>query len=157
MGLSIGQVSKKMNISTYTLRYYEKEGLLPFVHRDINGVRVFEESDLDFLRVIDCLKRTGMPLQDIRRFIRLADEGDGSLQERYELFMERRDAVDRQIEELQRCRECIDFKCEYYRKAVQRGSERGDNADGTDGPPEMPLSLIIGDREHCDVSLSEDD
>lgn len=150
MSLTIGQVAEKMNISAYTLRYYEKEGLLPFVHRDANGVRMFEESDLDFLRVIDCLKHTGMPLDGIRRFIRLADEGDDSLQERYELFQERRDAVDRQIAELQRCRECIDFKCEYYRKAVQLGSEHvaSGSGDGNedDTLPSMPLNLIIADQ-----------
>lgn len=150
MSLTIGQVAEKMNISAYTLRYYEKEGLLPFVHRDANGVRMFEESDLDFLRVIDCLKHTGMPLDGIRRFIRLADEGDASLQERYELFQKRRDAIDRQIAELQRCRECIDFKCEYYRKAVQFGSEHVANGSGDgnedDALPSMPLNLIIADQ-----------
>ena len=65
MSYTIGQVAKKLGISTYTLRYYDKEGLIPNVKRMKNGVRIFEESDLHFLQVIFCLKKTGMAIEAV--------------------------------------------------------------------------------------------
>lgn len=73
---SIGQVAKLMNLTVYTLRYYDKEGLLPFVERTPSGTRLFKESDLDALKIIECLKATGMPIKDIKNFIDWCSEGD---------------------------------------------------------------------------------
>ena len=66
---SIGEVSKKMNITPSTLRYYEKEGLLPFVSRTKSGIRSFNDADLNRLRIIECLKKTGMSIKKIKQFI----------------------------------------------------------------------------------------
>ncbi|MDD3230462.1 MAG: MerR family transcriptional regulator [Oscillospiraceae bacterium] len=143
MSYTIGQVSQMMNISAYTLRYYDKEGLLPFVKRSPSGIRIFEDSDLRFLHVIHCLKNTGMSLDDIREFIRWADEGDSSLQKRYDLFVERKKEVDRQIAQLIKYRECIEYKCEYYRKALAAGTE-AINLTDSETEDNMPLNKIVG-------------
>lgn len=87
---SIGDVAKRMNVPASTLRYYDKEGLLPFVERTQSGIRQFKESDIDWLNIIECLKRTGMPIKDIKRFIDWCQEGDTSIQQRYEMFLERK-------------------------------------------------------------------
>lgn len=141
MHYTIGQLSEMMNISTYTLRYYEKEGLLPFVKRNASGIRVFEESDLEFLHVIHCLKKTGMSIKEIRTFIDWTKEGDMSIQRRYEMFEKRKREVDKQIAELELYRECIEFKCSYYQKALEAGTE--DIHRNSDGPEsKMPLGSL---------------
>lgn len=141
MNFTIGQLAEKMNISTYTLRYYEKEGLLPFVKRNEHGVRLFDESDLEFLHVIYCLKKTGMSIKDIRTFIDWTKEGDASIQKRFDMFKQRKDEVDRQIAELQVYRECIEFKRNYYQKALEAGTEEvHHNNDGE--ATKMPLGRL---------------
>ena len=69
---TIGEMAKKLGVPTSTLRYYDKEGLLPFVERSDGGIRVFKDTDYEWLFVIECLKKAGMPLKDIRIFIGLA-------------------------------------------------------------------------------------
>lgn len=67
----IGEMAKQLGVATYTLRYYDKEGLLPFVERSEVGMRVFKDSDYEFLKIISCQKETGMQFKDIRTFIAL--------------------------------------------------------------------------------------
>lgn len=123
MSYSISEVAKMLGMSTFALRYYDKEGLLPFVKRDENGVRIFEESDLRFLYVIFCLKNTGMSIKNIRQFIAWADEGDKSLQDRYDLFVRQRTEIEQQIKQLKIYKKCIEYKCQYYKEALEAGTE----------------------------------
>ncbi len=81
---SIGEAAKELNLTVYTLRYYDKEGLMPFIERTSTGTRVFKESDIEALRIIECLKSTGMPIKEIKAFIDWCSEGDSTLQQRYE-------------------------------------------------------------------------
>ena len=67
MGYSIGQVSKKTGLGVHTLRYYEKEGLLPFVSKTSSGLRTYSDNDLGWIKMIECLKATGMPLTGIKQ------------------------------------------------------------------------------------------
>ena len=69
-------MAKLLNIPGSTLRYYDKEGLLPFVERSSGGIRMFQEKDYEWLKVISCLKKAGMSLKDIREYINLAMQGD---------------------------------------------------------------------------------
>ena len=124
MGYSIGGASQKAGISASTIRYYEKEGLLPSIKRDKNGIRSFTDEDLQSLKIIECLKATGMPIKDIQKFINLCADGDNSLQERYELFLDRKAVVQKQISELKEVEKMIDFKCWYYKTAIEAGTEK---------------------------------
>ncbi|MFK0521769.1 MerR family transcriptional regulator [Paenibacillus illinoisensis] len=123
MTYSISEVAKELNLTVYTLRYYDKEGLMPFVERTPSGVRKFKESDLDFLKIIQCLKLTGMPIKDIKDFIEWCSEGDSTLQERYDMFIERKASVEAQMEELRKTMEVIEHKCDYYKAAIAAGTE----------------------------------
>ncbi|BDH63524.1 hypothetical protein MTP04_36540 [Lysinibacillus sp. PLM2] len=87
---SISEVAKALNLTVYTLRYYDKEGLMPFVERTSSGIRIFKESDIDALRIIECLKATGMPIKEIKNFIDWCSKGDSTLQQRYDMFLERK-------------------------------------------------------------------
>ncbi|MEO2203418.1 MerR family transcriptional regulator [Paenibacillus pabuli] len=123
MTYSISEVAKELNLTVYTLRYYDKEGLMPFVERTPGGVRKFKESDIDFLKIIQCLKLTGMPIKDIKDFIEWCSEGDSTLQERYDMFIERKASVEAQMQELRKTMEVIEHKCAYYETALAAGTE----------------------------------
>ncbi|SFL23915.1 DNA-binding transcriptional regulator, MerR family [Lachnospiraceae bacterium KH1T2] len=122
MSYSISQVAEMMGITPYTLRYYDKEGLLPNVKR-INGIRVFEDEDFSWLRVLNCLKNTGMPIKKIKKYVDLAKDGDATLKERYELIREQRQNVLDQIDQLNYYMKELDYKDWYYRTAIEAGSE----------------------------------
>lgn len=120
---SISEVATELNLTVYTLRYYDKEGLLPFLERTPSGIRVFKESDMDVLRIIECLKATGMPIKEIKQFIDWCSDGDSTLQQRSNMFLERKAIVEAQMEELKKTMEVIDHKCLYYKTALDAGTE----------------------------------
>ncbi|MCP8970069.1 MerR family transcriptional regulator [Ectobacillus ponti] len=120
---SIGEAAKELHLTVYTLRYYDKEGLMPFVERTPGGARVFTESDIGALRIIECLKATGMPIKEIKTFIDWCAEGDATLQQRYNMFLERKAIVEAQMEELKRTMDLIEHKCFYYETALDAGTE----------------------------------
>lgn len=124
MAYLIGEVAQMLNLSVHTLRYYDKEGLLPFVERTASGARLFSESDIGALKIIECLKATGMPIKDIRQFIDWCAQGDATLKQRYDMFMERKAAVEAQMEELKKTLELVEHKCWYYKTALEAASER---------------------------------
>lgn len=121
---SIKEAAKIMNISTSTIRYYDKEGLLPFIERSESGYRSFSENDLTMLQIILCLKRTGMPIKEIRQFIEWIQQGDATLKERYDMFLERKHIVEAQIADLQATLDTINHKCQYYKTALEAGTEK---------------------------------
>jgi DNA-binding transcriptional MerR regulator len=123
MSFTIKQVSEKVNLSVYTLRYYDKEGLLPFITRDQAGNRVFHENDLDWLDLICCLKNTGMPIKQIGTFIQWCMEGDASLNARREMLIEHRQTVIQQINELQDNLEAIKHKIDHYNRLCKTPGE----------------------------------
>ena len=120
---TIGQAARRMNVSVDTLRYYDREGLLPFVERSENGYRVFREEDFAWLEMIACLKATGLELREIRVFIRWSMEGEATLPKRLDLFLSRREEVLRQMQALERCLAKIDYKIGLYRQAL--AAEKG--------------------------------
>lgn len=119
---TIGELSKMLGINPSTLRYYEKEGLLPNVSRSENGIRRYGQQELVTLRIVDCLKKTGMPLKDIRDFIAMTQQGDETIDARLALFEKQRKVVQQQIEELNQTLDIIDYKYWYYSVAKERGS-----------------------------------
>ncbi len=123
MGYRISEVERMVGIPVTTIRYYDREGLLPNVARSEGGQRDFSDEDIRLLQTIECLKRTNMPIKDIRRFSHLIAEGDGTLEERRQMFYERRDVVASQIEGLRAVSRLIERKCAYYDAAVTAGSE----------------------------------
>lgn len=123
MYYSIGEVAEKLNLPKSTIRYYDKEGLLPFVERKESGIRMFAESDISMLQVIECLKSTGLSIKDIKKFSEWCLKGDQTLQERYELFLESKKNVEEQMAELQKTLELIEHKCWYYKIALEAGTE----------------------------------
>lgn len=122
MSYSISEVAKMLNVSTYTIRYYDKEGLFPLVKR-VNGIRVFEDKDFPWLRMLNCLKNLNMPIKKIKEYVDLALKGDETLKERYQLILEQEENIQKQIKELKYYKKQIDFKKAYYEKALEAGTE----------------------------------
>ncbi len=94
------------------------------MERKASGYRIFSETEMGMLRVIECLKKSGMPIKDIRQFCEWVQLGDDSLQMRYEMFLERKCAVEAQIAELQETLDFINHKCWYYETAIEAGTEK---------------------------------
>lgn len=111
---SIHEVCERTGLSAHTLRYYEKEKLLPNVGRSPGGFRQYSEEDVETLGMICCLKNTGMSLQDISRFMTLTREGDQTLRERCELLKKHRDTVIKRMEKMQRYLDKVTWKVNYY-------------------------------------------
>ncbi len=124
MTYTVGKMAKIMGVAPSTLRYYDNEGLLPFVGRTEGGKRVFTDSDYEGLKVIDCLKRAGLSIKEIRHFIQLVEEGDASIKDRLALFEERKQVVEQQLCEMQETLHLLEFKCWYYKTALNAGTEK---------------------------------
>jgi DNA-binding transcriptional MerR regulator len=114
MGYSIQQVSVKTGLTPYVLRYYEKEGLLQRIHRSKSGIRHYSDEDLERLELICCLKKTGMPIKQIRLFMDLSAQGDATLKRRCELLTEHKRSVEAQILEMNRHLVTVSHKIECF-------------------------------------------
>ncbi|CDE15941.1 transcriptional regulator MerR family [Clostridium sp. CAG:288] len=122
MEYTIGQVAKLTGLSISTIRYYDKEGLLNGINRK-SGIRSFNDKDLNTIRVIECLKNSGMLIKEIRDFMKLCEEGDSSLNERYNFFLDQEKKVQDQIKSLNQTLKLIKFKQWYYFKAISDNTE----------------------------------
>ena len=94
--MQIGDVSKITGISVSTLRYYDRNGLLS-VNRTSGGIRIFSEKDLESLRIINCLKDSGMKICEIKQFMDWCLEGDSTIEKRYRTFCEQEDNIKKEI------------------------------------------------------------
>lgn len=137
MAYSIGEVADQTGISEYTLRFYDKQGLMPFVQRSSSGRRMFSQDDMDFIGLISCLKDTGMTLSEIKDFVEMTMEGDATLDQRLELFKQQKAAVKRQIAAANKRLEKLDFKVRYFTAACKAGTEAA-----VEGDCEIPGSPI---------------
>ncbi|MDQ6420614.1 MerR family transcriptional regulator [Paenibacillus sp. LHD-117] len=109
MTYTISQVAERTKLSIHTIRYYDKEGLLPFIDRR-NGTRVFHEQDIDWIDLICCLKNTGMPIKDIRTFIEHCTDNDAVLDKGLQILVNHKRHVEEQLEDIKCSLETIEYK-----------------------------------------------
>lgn len=119
---TVGEMAKKVGVASSTLRYYDKEGILPFIERSAGGKRIFKDSDMEWLSIIECLKKTGMPIKEIKKFVDWCIEGDSTIDKRLELIDKQREEVLKQMEQLKSTRETLDYKHWYYETAKKAGT-----------------------------------
>ena len=132
---TIGQVAEMFGLPVSTLRYYDKQGLFPGLER-ASGIRRFGDTELEALRVIECLKKAGMEIKDIRLFMEWCAEGPSTYPKRKAMFEERKAHMESQIADMNRALDMLKFKCWYYEQAIQDGSEDRVKALIPDGLPE---------------------
>lgn len=127
----IGEISNMYDISPDTLRYYSKEGLLPFVKKNAAGRREFTEADLGYLDVIVCLKKSGVPIKEISIFMDWCMQGDKTLKERFEFIEQQEKYLQQKKNELQNQLDFIQWKKWYYKTALEKMTEEIFFIDGT--------------------------
>ncbi|WP_053846519.1 MerR family transcriptional regulator [Streptomyces sp. NRRL B-24085] len=130
--LTIGEVSALTGLPAHTLRFYEQEELLTAVRRNAAGQRVFTDEDVAWLKVCMKLRASGMPLPEIRRYAQLAQEGDGTVSQRFEILRRHEAKVQQQVAELQEALDIIHVKVETYARHLAAGTADELWRDGPD-------------------------
>lgn len=119
---TIGQISELFHLPISTLRYYDKEGLFPDLKRS-SGIRQFGNKEIETLRIIECLKKSGLEIKDIKLFMKWCSEGSSTYQKRKELFEHQKELVEAEISKLEKVLDILRFKCWYYERAMKDGNE----------------------------------
>lgn len=119
---TVGEMAKLLDVPASTLRYYDKQGLLPFVERSKSGIRMFQKKDYEWLKLIECLKKSGLTLNEIKDYIFMALQGDETIEKRLKLFLNQRDVINQKIAELQETLKVVEYKCWYYETAKEAGT-----------------------------------
>lgn len=140
---TVGEMAKLLDIPASTLRYYDKQGLLPFVKRSKGGIRMFQEKDYEWLKLIECLKKSGLTLNEIKDYISMAIRGDETIEGRLQLFLNQKEVINQKIAELQETLSVVEYKCWYYETAKKAGT--------VSVPQEMPLEDMP--EEHRNTRL----
>ncbi len=132
---TIGQVAEMFNLPISTLRYYDKQGLFPQLTRE-SGIRKFSDNEIEALRVIECLKKSGLELKDIKLFMEWCAEGSTTYSNRFELIHKQKERVEAKIQQLYITLDMLKFKCWYYTQAMEDGNEDKAKALIPDGLPD---------------------
>ncbi|MGJ7611777.1 MULTISPECIES: MerR family transcriptional regulator [unclassified Variovorax] len=121
--LTIAQVAERTGLTAYTLRYYERIGLIAAVHRAPGGQRRYAGADMDWLAFLLRLRETGMPIQGMQAFARLRNQGDASVGERREMLEQHLADVQAKVAALQQSMQALSLKIDHYR-AVEKTKRR---------------------------------
>lgn len=119
--LTIKDVAARVGESEHTIRYYCKEGLFPFLVRDKNNIRKFTEEDLEGVRIVLCLRDTGMPLSEIKRYMDLCAKGSSTIKERLEIIRSQKEKAYRQMQEFQEKIDHLEWKEQHYMELIENG------------------------------------
>ena len=120
---SIQQVSKSTKLKTHVLRYYEKEGLIPYVERSSSGIRQYSEDNIEWIGLIRCLKNTGMTIKQIKDFVDLSLHGEKTLKQRRDMLIEHKTNIVSQLEQLQKNLKQVEWKINYYSEQYERSKK----------------------------------
>jgi MerR family transcriptional regulator, aldehyde-responsive regulator len=116
--MKIAEVSEKYGLSVDTLRYYERVGLIPPVHRNDGGIRDYDELDLRRVDFIKCMRGAGLPVEVLIEYIALVQRGDKTIEARREILIEQRELLVARMKEMQKTLDLLDHKIEVYENAV---------------------------------------
>jgi len=114
MEYTIKQVAERMQLSPSTLRFYDKEGLMPLLKRSDSGIRKYSETDLSWLELVCCLKNSGMQLDEIKQFMMLCLQGSTTSEQRKEILEQHKTNILSKMEVLNRSLDIINYKLEHY-------------------------------------------
>ncbi len=132
---TIGQVAEMFDLPISTLRYYDKQGLFPQLKRE-SGIRKFSDNEMEALRVIECLKKSGLEIKDIKLFMEWCAEGSATYSNRFELIHKQKERVEAEIQQLHKTLDMLTYKCWYYTQAIKDGNEDRVKSITPDGLPE---------------------
>ena len=132
---SIGQVAEMFDLPISTLRYYDKQGLFPKMER-VSGIRKFSDTEIEALRVIECLKKSGLEIKDIKQFMDWCVEGASTYPQRKALLEKQRKRLEAELIHMNKVLDMLKFKCWYYEQATRDGCEDQVQSMIPDGLPE---------------------
>jgi DNA-binding transcriptional MerR regulator len=116
--MKIAQVSEKYGLSVDTLRYYERVGLIPPVHRNEGGIRDYDELDLRRVDFIKCMRAAGLPVEVLIEYMGLIQQGDSTIEARKEILVEQRNLVAARMQEMQKTLDLLNHKIDVYENAI---------------------------------------
>lgn len=116
---TIKEVSEKTDVSEHTLRFWAKSGFFPFVTRNSNNIRMFSENDLNWVRIVKCLRSVGTDNKSIKRYIDLCIIGDSTIKERYEIIRATKRKAEQQMQDLQKQLALLEYKEKFYQNLVE--------------------------------------
>lgn len=125
--MTIKEVCSKFNVSPDTLRYYERVGVIPEVHRTAGGIRDFNDDDIKWVETATCFRSAGMPIELLIEYVRLYREGDHTIQARCDLLKEARERILAERKRFDDALEKMDYKIRVYEKAVETGKLEWDD------------------------------
>ena len=116
--MKITEVSERYSISSDTLRYYERIGLLPPINRNKSGIRDYNEIDVRRVEFIKCMRSAGLPIEVLIEYVGLVQQGDKTIEARKEILREQREQLAARMKEMQKTLDLLDHKIEVYENAV---------------------------------------
>ena len=120
---TIKEVAEKMDVSEHTLRFWAKSGFFPFLTRNDNNVRMFSENDLNWVRIVKCLRSVGTQTKDVKRYIDLCIIGDSTIKERYQIILDTKAKTLEQMDKLKKQLELLDYKENFYKNLIKNHLE----------------------------------
>lgn len=118
MSYSVHEAAHKVGLTPYAVRYYDDNGMLPYVKRDGNNNRVFNDVDLEWLQIIVCLRETGMPVKEIQQYLILVQQGKQTVPERYQIMLKQQQKTLCEITALKKHLRIINHKVKHYAKIL---------------------------------------
>lgn len=119
---TIKEVSNIMDVSEHTLRFWAKSGFFPFIKRDENNIRLFSQSDLEWVKIVKCLRSVGTENKAIKRYIDLCIIGDSTIQERFEIIKATKQKAQQQMNDLKKQLDILEYKEGYYKNLIKNNS-----------------------------------
>jgi MerR family transcriptional regulator, aldehyde-responsive regulator len=120
MAFTIKEASERLGCPPHTIRFYEKEGLLPYIKRDKNGNRLFEQDHLDWIRLMTCFRATGMKLSLLKEMVDLALDGDSTIPQRKAILNQYKEDLFRRQNELAEALDAVNNKLSIY-EDIEKG------------------------------------
>lgn len=116
---TIKDVAEKMDISEHTLRFWAKSGFFPFVKRNQNNIRQFSDNDLEWVKIVKCLRSVGTENKAIKRYIDLCIVGDSTIEERYKIILATKEKALMQMDELKKQLAILEYKENFYKNLIK--------------------------------------
>lgn len=116
---TIKDVSEMTGLTAHTIRYYDNSGLIPGLDRTDGNARLFSDYAVSWLHLVHCLRATGLPVEQVRHYIRLCQEGDSTIRERGEMIFQQKKVLQQQLRDLQQQMEILKYKENYYREKIK--------------------------------------
>ncbi len=115
---TIKEVAKKINISEHTLRFWAKSDFFPFIKRSESNIRLFDDNDLEWVKIVKCLRLVGVENKAIKKYIDLCVIGDSTIKDRYRIITETKKKTQKQIKNLKEQLSLLEYKEKFYKNLM---------------------------------------